>query len=53
MLRRPQSYQSIAIYSDPASAQVVVSALKVTKISLFSDPASAQVVASALKVTKV
>ena len=28
--------QSIAIYSDPASAQVVIGALKVTKVSLFT-----------------
>ena len=43
-------------YSDPASAQVVIGALKVTKVSLYSiysDPASAQVVIGALKVTKV
>ena len=42
-------------YSDPASAQVVIGALKVTKVSLYSiysDPAPAQVVIGALKVTK-
>ena len=42
-------------YSDPASAPVVIGALKVTKVSLYSiysDPASAQVVIGALKVTK-
>ena len=49
--RRPQSYQITV--TKKAFAQVVIGALKVTKVSLYSiysDPAFAQVVIGALKV---
>ena len=36
MHSRPRSYQSIAIYSDPAPAQVCIPALEVTKVLLFT-----------------
>ena len=51
---RPQSYQSISIYNDPASAQVGYSCPQsYESIAIYSDPAPAHVGIPALEVTKV